>query len=66
MLFEPPIDNLVAKAGNVYIATVIMGARAKELENKIPALLQGSSNMAIEYAAKELHDGKIKAVPADK
>ena len=66
MLFEPPIDEIVSQAGNVYIATVIIGARAKELENKIPALLQGSSNMAIEYAAKELHQGKIKAVPANK
>ena len=66
MLFEPPIDEIVSKAGNVYIATVIIGSRAKELENKIPALLQGSSNMAIEYAAKELQEGKIRAVPADK
>ena len=66
MLFEPPIDEIVAKAGNVYIATVVIGSRAKELENKIPALLQGSSNMAIEYAAKELQEGKIKAVPTDK
>lgn len=66
MLFEPPIDEIVAQAGNVYIATVIMGARAKELENKIPALLQNSSNMAIEYAAKEIYQGKVKAVPANK
>ena len=57
MLFEPPIDDLIKKAGNVYIATVIISARAKELENKIPA---------IEYAAKELYQGKIKAVPQTK
>ena len=62
MLFEPPIDEIVAKAGNVYIATVVISARAKELENKIPALLQGSSNLAIEYAAKELYQGSIRAV----
>lgn len=66
MLFEPPIDEIVEKAGNVYIATVIISARAKELENKIPATLQSSSNHAIEYAAKELHQGLIKAVPANK
>ena len=66
MLFEPPIDEIVKNAGNAYIATVIISARAKELENKIPALLQGSSNLAIEYASKELFEGKIKAVPADK
>lgn len=66
MLFEPPIDELIKKAGNAYIATIIISARAKELENKIPALLQGSSNLAIEYAAKELYQGKIKAVPQNK
>lgn len=66
MLFEPPIDEIVKKAGNAYIATVIISARAKELENKIPELLQGSSNLAIEYAAKELYQGKIKPVPVNK
>lgn len=66
MLFEPPIDEIVEKAGNVYIATVVMSARAKELENKIPALLQGSSNLAIEYAAKELYQGKIVAQSPNK
>ena len=66
MLFEPPIDDLIKKAGNVYIATVIISARAKESENKIPALLQGSSNLAIEYAAKVLYQGKIEAVPQTK
>lgn len=62
MLFEPPIDDIVKKIGNVYTATVIIGARAKELESKIPALLQGSSNLAIEYAAREVYSGKVTAV----
>jgi DNA-directed RNA polymerase subunit K/omega len=62
MLFEPPIDEIAKKVGNVYTATIIIGARAKELESKIPTLLQGSSNIAIEYAAKEVHDGKVVAV----
>ncbi len=64
MLFEPPIDEIANKVGNVYSATIIIGARAKELESKIPALLQGSSNLAIEYACKEVHSGKVIAVPA--
>ncbi len=64
MLFEPPIDEISKKIGNVYTATIVIGARAKELESKIPALLQGSSNLAIEYAAKEVFNGKITAVKA--
>lgn len=59
MLFEPPIDEIVRKVGSIYVATVIIGARAKELETKIPALLQGSSNYAIEYAAKEVCSGRV-------
>jgi DNA-directed RNA polymerase subunit K/omega len=62
MLFEPPIDEIAERIGNVYTATIIIGARAKELESKIPALLQNSANNAIEYAAKEVHAGKVIAV----
>lgn len=61
MLFEPPIDEIAEKIGNVYSATIIIGARAKELESKMPALLQNSSNMAIEYACKEVVSGKVIA-----
>lgn len=64
MLFEPAIDEIAKKVGNVYTATVIIGARAKELESKIPTLLQGSANLAIEYACKEVHSGKVIAVKA--
>ena len=38
MLFEPPIDDLVKVAGCRYAVTVIVGARAKVLENKIGLL----------------------------
>lgn len=62
MLFEPPIDELVKIAGCRYAVTVIVGARAKDLENKIPTLLNGSANIAIEYAAKELLKGEVVGV----
>lgn len=62
MLFEPPIDDLVKVAGCRYAVTVIVGARAKVLENKIPTLLNGSANLAIEYAAKELLKGEVVGV----
>ena len=62
MLFEPPIDDLAKISGCRYAATVIVGARAKDLENKIPTLLNGSANLAIDYAAKELVKGEIIGV----
>ena len=62
MLFEPPIDELVKLAGCRYAVTVIVGLRAKDLENKIPTLLNNSANVAIEYAAKELLKGEVVGV----
>lgn len=62
MLFEPPIDLLARIAGCRYSAAVIVGARAKDLENKIPALLNGSANLAIDYAAKEVVRGEVVGV----
>ncbi|MDD4351129.1 MAG: hypothetical protein PHP83_02985 [Clostridia bacterium] len=66
MLFEPPIDEVVKAAGNAYIATIIIGARAKELQNKIPALLQASSSLAITYAAEEVKNGEVIGVSVKK
>ena len=62
MLFEPPIDELAKIAGCRYAVAIIVGARAKDLENKIPMLLNGSSNLAIDYAAKELLKGEVIGV----
>ena len=62
MLFEPPIDELVKKAGCRYAVAVIVGARAKDLENKIPTLLNGSANLAIDYAANEVVKGEVIGV----
>ena len=62
MLFEPPIDELSKKAGCRYAVAVIVGARAKDLENKIPTLLDGSANKAIAYAANELFKGEVIGV----
>lgn len=65
MLFEPPIDDLVKKAGCRYAVAAIVGARAKDLENKIPTLLNGSGNLAIDYAANELERGEIIGVQSN-
>lgn len=62
MLFEPPIDLLVQKAGCRYAVAVICGARAKDLCNKISAMLNGSANLAIDFAANELLRGDIIGV----
>lgn len=62
MLFEPPIDELARLAGCRYAVAVIVGARAKDLVNKIPTLLNGSASLAIDYAAKELLKGEVVGV----
>lgn len=62
MLFEPPIDELARRAGCRYAVAILVGARAKDLENKIPTLLNGSANLAIEHAANELFKGEIVGV----
>ncbi len=62
MLFEPPIDELARLAGCRYAVAIIVGARAKDLENKIPTLLEGSANKAIAYAANELFKGEVIGV----
>ena len=62
MLFEPPIDELARLAGCRYAVAIIVGARAKDLENKIPTLLDGSANKAIAYAATELFKGEVIGV----
>lgn len=62
MLFEPPIDELAKVAGCRYAAAIIVGARAKDLENKIPTLLNGSANLAIDYAANEVVKGEVVGV----
>lgn len=62
MLFEPPIDLLVKKEGCRYAVAVIVGARAKDLANKIPTILNGSDNLAIDYAANEVARGEVIGV----
>ncbi len=62
MLFEPPIDVLARIAGCRYAAAVIVGARAKDLINKIQTLLNGSDNLAIDHAATELMKGEVIGV----
>ena len=62
MLFEPPIDLLAKLAGCRYAVAIIVGARAKDLENKIPTLLNGSANLAIDHAANELARGELIGV----
>ncbi len=59
MLFEPSIDALVSMLGCRYAVAVIVGARAKDLINKIPTLLNGSGNLAIDYAANEVLRGEV-------
>ena len=47
------------------MVAVVVGSRAKDLENKIPALLNGSANLAIDYAAKEVAKGEVIGVKSN-
>ncbi|MCQ2564804.1 MAG: hypothetical protein MJ152_02990 [Clostridia bacterium] len=62
MLFEPPIDELAGKLGCRYAVAIVVGARAKDLENKIGSTLNGSANLAIDYAANEVLKGEVIGV----
>ena len=62
MLFEPPIDELARLAGCRYAVAIVVAARAKDLENKIASILNGSSNRAIQYAAEEVFKGEVIGV----
>ena len=59
MLFEPPIDDLVKVTGNKYALTVLMAARARELNKKLSGMTQGNANTAIGMAADEVLSGEI-------
>ena len=58
MLLEPPIDNLVAKAGNPYKLAVLVGKRAAELYNTLSEE-EKEKKPVVSKAIEEFHNGKI-------
>ena len=64
MMLEPPIDELAAKVdNNKYELTIIMAKRAKELQKRIPELLNGDKK-EISLAAEEIYREEI--IPSNK
>ena len=62
MMIEPPIDELAAKmGGNKYKLCCVMEKRAKELEKRIPDVINNSDKKAISIAADEIFEGKVVA-----
>ena len=60
MMIEPPIDELAGKmGGNKYKLCCIMEKRAKELEKRIPDVIEHSDKKAISLAADEIYTGKV-------
>ena len=60
MMIEPPIDELARKVDtNKYKLCCVMSKRAKELEKKIPDVIDQSDKKAISLAADEIYSGKI-------
>ncbi len=58
-MLYPEIEKLSEKVGNDYILSCVVGKRAKELEKKIPEVIENSPDKAISIAAKEIAEGKI-------
>ena len=60
MMIEPPIDEMVKRMNrNKYKLSIVMAKRAKELEKRIPAVIEKSNKKAISLAADEIYEGKI-------
>lgn len=58
-MLYPEIEKLSEQVGNDYILSCVVGKRAKELEKKIPEVIENSPDKAISIAAREIAEGKI-------
>lgn len=58
MLLEPPIDELVDKAGNPYKLAVMVGKRAKQLDNDLNDE-QKEEKQVVTRAVNEFYAGEI-------
>lgn len=58
MLLEPPIDELVDKAGNPYKLAVMVGKRAKQLDNDLTDE-QKEEKQVVTRAVNEFYAGEI-------
>lgn len=58
MLLEPPIDELVEKAGNPYKLAVMVGKRAKQLDNDLNDE-EKEKEEVVTRAVNEFYSGEI-------
>lgn len=58
MLLEPPIDELVAKVGNPYKLAVIVGKRAKYLNQILPSE-EKEKKSEVTRAVDEVEKGEV-------
>lgn len=58
MLLEPPIDELVNKAGNPYKLAVLVGKRAKQLDKDLTDE-EKEKEEVVTRAVNEFYDGEI-------
>lgn len=60
MMIDPPIDELASRmGGNKYKLCCVMEKRAKELQKRIPDVIEQSDKKAISLAADEIYAGKV-------
>jgi len=58
MLLEPPIDELVEKAGNPYKLAVLVGKRAKQLDKDLTDE-EKEKEEVVTRAVNEFYEGEI-------
>ena len=56
---EPPIEDIIKKAGNRYALVTVIAKRAKELVIERPDFFRDNQRIKpIEFASKEFHENK--------
>lgn len=64
-MIDPPIDELVKKAGDAYSLCTIISKRAKQLNQGANPLIELNSNKAVSIASHEFIKGKLH-IPSKK
>lgn len=58
-MINPPLDELVKKAGNAYSLCTIISKRAKQLNHGASSLTEFNASKAVSIAEHEFTEGKL-------
>lgn len=59
MIFEPSVEDLTKKVGNVYEVSNLLASRAKEIVQNPDPELENSNKKPLQIAAEEIAEGKV-------